>query len=412
MNPNWWHNQIGVPRSVGEILLLMEGETAPVQVAKAVEILDRSSLKKASKGTLTGANLVWQANNQILRGLIEGSPEAVSEALQSLFKEIHIAGPGQEGIQADFSFHQHGAVLYSGGYGAAFTGDCCRFIEFTQGTRFAPTAEQLAILERYVLDGQRWMIRGTRVRLRRCRREIVRSGKSARGIETAAGSLAQAGSPRRKELADFAARLRGDSSVAPLAGNRHFWKSDYMAHHRAGYFTSARMVSTRMANTDSFTNGEGRQSHHIADGAALLYRTGDEYRDIFPVWDWRKVPGTTVEQAPEPLEPRLVRSMGKSSFVGGVSDGAYGMAAMGLARGSLAAKKAWFYFDDEFVCLGTGISCASSTPSAPRSTNACERAMSSPLDSRSRWTTGNTPWTACAGWSTTRLPICSPPTRA
>ncbi len=371
-NPNWWHNQIGVPRSVGEIMLLMEGETTPAQAAKAVEILDRSSLKKASKGTLTGANLVWLANNQVLRGLIEGSPELVSEAVQPLFGEIHIAGPGQEGIQADFSFHQHGAVLYSGGYGAAFTDDCSRFVEFTQGTRFAPTPEQLAILERYVLDGQQWMIRGRVFDYSVVGREIVRSGKSARGLETAADRLAQLGSPRRKELADFAARLRGDSSVAPQVGNRHFWKSDYMAHHRAGYFTSARMFSTRMANTDSFTNGEGRQSHHIADGAALLYRTGDEYRDIFPVWDWRKVPGTTVEQRPEPLDPRQVRSMGKTRFVGGVSDGTFGMAVMDLARGSLAATKAWFYFDDVFVCLGTGITCASANPVCT-SVNQCLR---------------------------------------
>lgn len=42
-NPNWWHNQIGVPRSVGEIMLLLEKETTPRQVAQAVPILDRSS---------------------------------------------------------------------------------------------------------------------------------------------------------------------------------------------------------------------------------------------------------------------------------------------------------------------------------------------------------------------------------
>ena len=371
-NPNWWHNQIGVPRGVGEIMLLMEGETTPAQVAKAVEILDRGSLKKASKGTLTGANLVWLANNQIMRGLIEKSPEVVNQALRSLFDEIHIAGPGQEGIQADFSFHQHGAVLYSGGYGAAFTEDCSRFIEFTHGTRFAPTPQQLAILERYVLDGQQWMIRGPVFDYGVVGREIVRSGKSARGLDEAADRLAQLGSPRQKELTDFAARLRVDTSVAPLIGNRHFWNSDYVAHHRARYFTSVRMFSTRVANTDSFTNGEGRRSHHLADGAALLYCTGNEYRDIFPVWDWRKVPGTTVEQRPEPLDPRQVRSMGKTSFVGGVSDGSFGMAAMDLARSPLVAKKTWFFFDDEFVCLGAGITCGA-TNAVCTSVNQCLR---------------------------------------
>lgn len=358
-NPNWWHNQIGVPRSIGEIMLLLEKGTTPEQVAKAVEILERSSLKNASKGTRTGANLVWLANNQILRGLIERTPQTVTEALQSLFSEIRIAGPGQEGIQADNSFHQHGAVLYSGGYGAVFTVDCARFIEFTRGTRFAPTPDQLAIFERFMLDGQQWMIRGDVFDYGVVGREIVRPGKSARGIEAAVERVAQLALPREKELMNFAARLRGDASAVPLVGNRHFWKSDYMAHHRPSYFTSARMFSARIANTDRFINGEGKQSHHLADGAALLYLNGDEYRDIFPVWDWRKVPGTTVEQRTEPLDPGQVSTTGKASFVGGVSDGIFGMAAMDLVRDPLIAKKAWFYFDDLFVCLGAGIACDS-----------------------------------------------------
>jgi chondroitin AC lyase len=135
-----------------------------------------------------------------------------------------------------------------------------------------------------------------------------------------------------------------------------------MAHERAGYFTSARMYSTRILNTDALIHEENKQTHHIADGAALLYRTGEEYRDIFPVWNWRRVPGTTCEQRPEPLVPKAVQRMGKTDFVGGVSDGLYGMAAMDLQYDALSAKKAWFYFDKEFVCLGAGIACPTGNP--------------------------------------------------
>jgi len=34
-------------------------------------------------------------------------------------------------------------------------------------------------------------------------------------------------------------------------------------------------------------NSEGRKSHHLSDGANFLYLTGNEYKDIFPVWDWQ-----------------------------------------------------------------------------------------------------------------------------
>ena len=286
----------------------------------------------------------------------------LSDALTPLFAEIYVAAPGHEGIQADASFHQHGQVLYAGGYGHNFTDDCTRWVEFTQGTRFAPSPEQRQLLERYMLDGQQWMVRGATYDYGVVGRELVRRGKDARGLVDSAERMAKLPGPRRKELSDFAARLRGEASAPPLVGNRHFWKSDYMAHSRAGYFTSARMYSTRMFNTDSLLNGENKQTHHIADGAAFVYRTGEEYRDIFPVWDWRRVPGTTCEQRPEPLVPQEVRRMGKTDFVGGVSDGLYGMAAMDLQYDALSAKKAWFYFDKEFVCLGAGIACPTGNP--------------------------------------------------
>jgi chondroitin AC lyase len=47
--------------------------------------------------------------------------------------------------------------------------------------------------------------------------------------------------------------------------------------------------------------------------------------------------------------------MGTSAFVGGVSDGACGLAACELERDGLTAKKSWFFFDDCVVCLGAGI---------------------------------------------------------
>jgi chondroitin AC lyase len=122
------------------------------------------------------------------------------------------------------------------------------------------------------------------------------------------------------------------------------------------------MFSDRLWNTEEI-NAEGRKSHHLADGAMMLYLTGDEYRDIFPVWDWSKIPGTTAEQGElNTILPKGAHEKGKTDFVGGVSDGTYGLCAMDLERGALAAKKAWFFFDDVIVCLGAGITCTSDNP--------------------------------------------------
>jgi chondroitin AC lyase len=97
----------------------------------------------------------------------------------------------------------------------------------------------------------------------------------------------------------------------------------------------------------------------MSDGANYLYLTGDEYRDIFPVWDWTKIPGTTAIQGTlDTGEKDPIGVRGVTAFDGGVSDGTYGMAAMDLARGKLAAKKAWFFLNSEYVALGAGITLA------------------------------------------------------
>jgi chondroitin AC lyase len=67
------------------------------------------------------------------------------------------------------------------------------------------------------------------------------------------------------------------------------------------------------------------------------------------------VPGTTAEQRAELTGSP--RRMGKTSFVGGVSNGEHGLAACELERDGLSARKSWFFFDDEYACLGAGITC-------------------------------------------------------
>lgn len=364
-NPNWWHNQIGVPLPIGQILLLMGSEVTPDRIQRGIAILQRGNLSGA-----TGANLTWSASIQLLRGVLTGVPQVVAVAIQTLTSELKIAGPNEEGVQADFSFHQHDALLYSGGYGQAFTGDSARFVIDAYGTRFAVPAERVAVLTSHILDGQQWMMRGYTIDYGTIGRQIGRPGQDGRGIVGAAKQLATLALPRQKEFAAFAARAEG--KAPPLVGNRHFWKSDFMVHQRAAFYGSVRMVSTRTFNTDAFITDEGRHTRHLADGATFFFRDGDEYSDIFPVWDWDRVPGVTCEQRPEALGLNGLHVHGQTSFVGGVSDGMYGLAAMDLRQDSLAVKRAWFFCDEEIVCLGGGLTCPTNNP-VYTSVNQCLR---------------------------------------
>ncbi|HEV7379757.1 MAG TPA: polysaccharide lyase family 8 super-sandwich domain-containing protein, partial [Dyadobacter sp.] len=152
-------------------------------------------------------------------------------------------------------------------------------------------------------------------------------------------------------------KIRKGLDKSVVSRDYYFWHSHYYTHQRPGYYTSVRMHSNRASNIEQPHNEEGLKNHHYGDGSNFISVTGQEYNQIFPVWDWQKIPGTTVLQKPElPHWDNLARQ-GRKDFTGGVTDEKYGAAAFDFesVHDPLKAKKGWFFFDKEFVCLGAGI---------------------------------------------------------
>ena len=346
-NPNWWWNEIGVPRTMADILLMMKPELENGRMQKGIEILKRA------RPSMTGQNLVWVTYITAKRGVLQGDAELVDRAFARIADEIRITE--KEGVQPDYSFHQHGACLYNHGYGAGFAADCSRIAALTHGTRFAFSRDKIDTLAAYILDGSRWMTRGTWADPGANGRGITRRGRwDCHYLKSAARNMLNLTTGRPEQFEQLLSRLQ--DGQPPLTGNRHFWCSDFMTHHRPEYYVSARMYSSRIMNTDGPHNQEGLLSHHVADGCTYIVRDGDEYRRIVPVLDWHKIPGTTVVQKKN--LSGSPRRRGETEFVGGVSDGRYGAAAFRFHNSDekLRARKAWFFFDEAFVCLGAGIS--------------------------------------------------------
>ncbi len=307
---------------------------------------------------MTGQNLVWVAEITAGRGVLERNEKLVDQAFRRIADELRVSAG--EGIQSDFSFHQHGPCLYNHGYGAGFIVDCSRIATIVQGTSIAFARGKIELLAHLILDGTQWMSRGQATDFGAEGREITRKDQTARHLVAASNYMLQLPTGRELEFRDLLARAAGQPTAPPLVGNRCFWRSDFMTHQRPGYYASARMYSAPVANTDGPANGEGLLSHHVADGCFVLMQNGSEYHDLFGVWDWQKIPGTTAQQ-----RGRLSgspRRMGTTHFVGGVSDGQYGMAADDFACSGLVARKNWIFFDQEIVCLGAGITSSSDNP--------------------------------------------------
>ncbi|MBI2605941.1 MAG: hypothetical protein HYW49_07660 [Deltaproteobacteria bacterium] len=361
---NWWVNNIGFPLNLYKILLLLE-EKLPEDVrARLLARAERGNVFKSPATDLgiMGQNLVWYCEITIALGVLNNNATLVANAFRKMQSEVR--RDGEEGIQADNGFYQHHEVFYSGGYGADFSRDVAKFIALADGTPFRFSAAKIKLLSEYILDGQLWLARGRAFNYSAMGRYYARKGASAISLQKACDWMAKTETPRKKKFEACARNLAaGNQNFAgtqgALSGNKHFWKMDFMAHQRPAFHAGVKMFSKRVYNCDWSPNKEGLKSEELSDGATYIFRTGDEYRDIFPVWDFTRVPGTTEEAKllPPVKGFEFQPEYGKTTFVGGVSDGTYGAATMDFERGTLSAKKSWFFFDEGFVALGAAISC-------------------------------------------------------
>lgn len=359
---NWFYNELSAPQELGNAMVLINGILSSSQRSAGLDVLERAYKSRNDTSTNTGMNRVERALAGIARGIVAGSNSIAADAFAAIGDTLVISSG--EGIKRDGSFHQHGKQLYNSGYGSEFVTGSVKALELNAGTGFAFSDAKQHVLVDHLLDGTQWMIRGEVIDYTASGRNITRKGQDdnasalAGQLKTILGAV---DGYRSDEIQAFRSRVQSadaSGSTDPslvLVGNKQFWQSDFMAHHRANFYASVKTSSTRTVQPET-GNNEGLKSLYLGDGVNLIMRTGNEYDNIMPVWNWRRLPGTTVEQDSRSLEQSVDFGVaGTSSYAGGVSDGTYGASAFHYDRFNVEAKKSWFFFDDEFVALGAAI---------------------------------------------------------
>ncbi len=345
--PNWWYNNIGGPQALIPTGLLLGDQLQPEERA----YLTQTVLPRA-KIAMTGQNRVWLAGITLMGGVLQRDEALVRQAADVIFSEIVVTQ--KEGIQPDFSFHQHGPQLQFGNYGLAFATELLKWADILHGSPWALPPEKLEIFRRYLLEGERWTGWRGKMDISSCGRQLAPGSPAAKyvSLNRVLTAMARLDTEHAGEYT-VAARSINPKAENTLPGDRYFWRSDYLAHRRPEFAATLKMCSARVIGAESL-NSENLSGYYLADGALYLYRTGNEYTDIFPVWNWRRLPGVTCAQEDGPLR-KFSNVQEKTSFVGGVSDGVNGCAVFDYQRDGVAAKKAWFFLGDQVVCLGAGI---------------------------------------------------------
>lgn len=349
---NYWWNAIGVPGYLGTVLILMEDEIDETIRKEGVGLLMLGVKPDYYDyyGKATGQNLLWIATAHLYAACLTNDLKGIERVFKAVADEIIITE--KEGIQPDYSFYQHGQQNYALGYGKGFSNTAVRFIYLANQTSFQFSQDKINIISHYILDGQQWITRGSFLEYSAMGREISRKIIDRGNLLVSLKWMTEVDPGRAREYEAFSKRLSDDKTAEPLVGNKYFWRSDLMIHHRKNYYFSLKATSDRIVSSES-GNGENIKGFYQGNGTYYLIRNGNEYHEIFPVWNWRKLPGAIIAQKAEtlPLFNWGDGARGKTSFVYGISDSLYGCFAYDYDKDNVTAHRSWFFFDNEIVCL-------------------------------------------------------------
>lgn len=349
--PNWWHNDIGAPKKLTAVMLMIYDELTDDELRIGLKVLERSKFGR------TGQNKAWLAGNNLMKGLLTDDPALVLKARDQIAEEIVVTDG--EGIQEDWSFHQHGPQIQFGNYGLAYAEGLSFWFRVLEGTSYMFSDSQRRILENFIMEGVCWSVWKGLMDPSFCGRQVfLDAGRGkAFSLSVAAQNMAALEGPDSGKFQQIAlGMLLPDAYGSVLRGAKYFWRSDCGIYRSGDWYASVRMHSERTVGFE-YTNSENLLANFSADGALLLMQHGREYENIFAHWDWRMVPGATTYEDGEPLKCSFddEGKKNRSAHVGGLADDDVMCTSMELSRDGLHALKSDFFFDDVVVALGADI---------------------------------------------------------
>lgn len=364
---NWWHNQISEPQKLGVLLIQMRIGKKQIPQELETKILKRIQETGGDPAKWTGANRTDIALHWIYRSCLTQNEADLKTAIDNVFNPVVYTT--EEGFQHDNSYFQHGEQLYIGGYGDEILKGVTQVASYALGTQYQLDKEKVELLSKFMRETYYRAVRGQNMSFDVVGRSVSRPGLlNKRTTATYAKRMIDIDPTHADEYKAIIARLnrKQPADYQVTASHTHYFRGDYSLHVRPQYNFDVRLASTRTKKCE-YGNKENLKTYFMSDGCTNITQTGDEYFNIFPVWNWCHIPGTTAPQLEKvPMDPKAWGVLGTSTYAGGVSDSIYGATAYAYMdtnpEVNTGAKKSWYFFDNEVVCLGAGIQSTTTYP--------------------------------------------------
>ncbi len=345
--PNWWQNQINTPYVYSSLTLMLD----TAATVEEMHYLDQVLAPRVPQPNPTGQNKIWQHDIEARIALIHHDEKKFGDAMVRMQSVIKIST--EEGIQPDYSFHQHGAMLQFGNYGIHFVNSLLFWMKVTADSPFAFDTEKQQIISDYCIKGLRYSVYKKAMDITAIGRQLRKYAALKRGYNLY-DDFNMIKSFVKENPCRFS--LDGFGELPCKDENKSFWRSAYMLQSKANRFMMSVKMQGSLFRAVESINSENLLGSFLNDGVTLIQRSGNEYNNVEPLWNWTMLPGITCDTTINPSAKETFASHNRSDFVGQVSNDRIGISTMYYNRLGLQAYKSYFFINEMMIALGAGIS--------------------------------------------------------
>lgn len=392
---NWWQWKIGGPRELVRSLIILRDELSEEQIEKYLSPVDHLM----PTVSYTGANRVWIGYIVIASALLQNDEARLAQAVKDLDAVYEYVTVG-DGFYTDGSFIQHNRQAYNGSYATAMISYVSELCYILRGSDYQVSEGNALRISEWVENSMEpLMVDGLMMSFTRGRELTRAMTEFERGVVVIEAMLkaslivgeAEASEIRKTikyycvknsdydytldmpiYLSPILQQLIDDTNVSARKDytvTHVFHGMDRLLQQKPEYTVGVTLSSTRIYKYEAINN-ENTEGWYLGDGMVYVY-TGN--RDQYDSAYWNhinhyRMPGTTVLTTDRIAENVSGGYLGAYNAVGGTTVG--NVLAGGMHLGKLTtntgivldldAKKSYFMFDGEVVCLGAGITANSS----------------------------------------------------
>lgn len=399
---NWWHWEIGIPKAINEIFVIMGNvldKDLKANLLKAsMYFQPYSTYSGASEGAKyssspnkrlsTGGNRADTAHISLLRSVLLNDEEGVKDAIDAMNPLFEYVDKG-EGFYDDGSFIQHGTVAYNGTYGTVLLSGLSQAIYLTGGTKFEIKNEKIPNIYKSIVNGYNYLLINGGINDSVNGRAISNDNDLDKAINLLQ-ALALISEGANKEYKskiqslikraviennsyDTVSKIKNiviraivsnivkDKKInsEKLVGNKIFSNMDRAVQFgNKGGKVVISMHSSRVANYETMLE-QNVKGWHTGDGMTYIYGNDSKtYSEYWPTVDSYMLPGTTESTNERELKSgeRRVQTV-KNTWAGGASNGKYSFVGMDFSsyNDKTTAKKSWLLLGEELLALASNI---------------------------------------------------------